>query len=77
MSEEIFDRIESKLDAIVRLVAARHIEGKSKTDATKALGRLGLDRNVIAQIVDTTPGTVSVTLSQAKSEKKKKEKSSG
>ncbi len=67
MEEEILAAIDKKLDAIVRLLASRSIEGKpNKTEAIKTLGALGLDPNLIAEIVDTTPGTVYARLSEAK-----------
>jgi hypothetical protein len=66
MEEEILIRIDQKLDAIVRLLAGNHIEGKNKTEAINILGALGLDPNLIAEIVGTTPGTVHTRLSEAK-----------
>jgi DNA-directed RNA polymerase specialized sigma24 family protein len=67
MEEEILARIDRKLDAVVRLLASRRIEGlKSKTEAITALGALGLDANLISEIVDTTPGTVSARLSEVR-----------
>ena len=70
MPEQILTRIDEKLDLIVRLLGAKAIEGKSQTESIDRLGSLGLDRNVISQIVGTTPGTVSVRLSQAKRKSK-------
>ena len=73
MAEEILERIDTKLDTIIRLLASRSIEGKGKTEAILTLGALGLDMNLIAEIVGTTPGTVGVRLSEAR----KKSKSQG
>ncbi len=66
MEEEILIRMDRKLDAIVRLLAGTHIEGKSKTEAINILGVLGLDPNLIAEMVGTTPGTVHTRLSEAR-----------
>lgn len=66
MEEEILARIDKKLDAIVRLLARGSIEGKNKTEAIIALGALGLDPNLIAELVPTTPATVYARLSEVK-----------
>jgi DNA-directed RNA polymerase specialized sigma24 family protein len=71
MEEKILASIDKKLDAIVRLLANKAIEGKSnKTEAIIALGALGVDPNIIAEIVDTTPGTVYTRLAEAKRKRK-------
>lgn len=70
MEEEILTRIDKKFDAIVRLLASRSIEGKNKTEAIIALGALGLDPNLIAEIVNTTSATVYARLSEAKRKSK-------
>lgn len=79
MTEAAISRIEEKLDSIVRLLASifaesTGLEDKSKYDKIQKLSGLGLDRILIAEILGTTPGTVSVALSQAKNRKKKKAK---
>ena len=67
MEEETLARIDKKLDAVVRLLASRSIEGaKNKTEAITTLGALGLDPNLISEIVNTTPATVSARLSEAR-----------
>jgi len=66
MEEEILRSIDTKLDAMIRLLASGIIQGKSKTDSIVALGDLGLDTNLIAKIVKTTPGTVYARLSEAR-----------
>lgn len=70
MEDEILTGIDRKLDAVVRLLASRFIEGRSKTEAIIALGSLGLDTNLIAEIVVTTPGTVQSRLSEARRKSK-------
>lgn len=66
MEEEILDRIDRKLGAVVRLLASKSIEGKNKTEAIVILGGLGLEPNLIAEIVDTTVATVSARLSEVR-----------
>jgi len=71
MEEKILASIDKKLDAIVRLLASKSIEGKSnKTEAIISLGALGVDPNIIAEIVDTTTPTVSARLSEARRKSK-------
>jgi DNA-directed RNA polymerase specialized sigma24 family protein len=71
MDEQILANIDKKLDAIVRLLASKSIEGKSnKTEAILSLGALGVDPNIIAEIVDTTLPTVSARLSEARRKSK-------
>jgi len=74
MDEELVARIDKKLDAIVRLLAVGQIGGKNKTEAIMMLGVLGLDPNIIAEIVDTTTGTVHTRLSEARKRKAKGKK---
>ena len=66
MEDEILSRIDKKLDAVVRLLASGCIEGKNKTDAITTLAALGLDPNLIAEIAQTTLGTVQARLSEAR-----------
>lgn len=70
MEEEILKSIDTKLDAIIRLLASGSIQGKSKTDAIIILGGLGLDAALIAELVGTTPGTVYARLSEVKRKSK-------
>jgi DNA-directed RNA polymerase specialized sigma24 family protein len=75
MEEKILTSIDKKLDAVLRLMANKSIEGKNKTEAIMTLGALGLDANLISEIVNTTPGTVYARLAEAKRKSKKKVKS--
>ena len=75
MEEKILASIDKKLDAVLRLLASKSIEGKNKTEAIMTLGTLGLDANLISEIVDTTPGTVYARLAEAKRKGKKKAES--
>jgi len=66
MTKEILERIDTKLDIMIRLLASRAVEGRSKTEAILVLGVSGLETDLIAEIVGTTPGTVRARLSEAK-----------
>jgi len=77
MSDEILMSIEKKLDAIVKMMASKYIEGKSKTESIENLGNLGFDRNLISEITGVKPNVVSVRLSEAKKKKPKTKKSKG
>ena len=77
MSDEILMSIEKKLDAIVKMMASKYIQGKSKTESIENLGDLGFDRNLISEITGVKPNVVSVRLSEAKKKKPKTKKSKG
>lgn len=47
-----------KLDALVRLTAMSVLGGKAGGEAIDMLARAGLDNDLIADLVGTTPGTV-------------------
>jgi hypothetical protein len=47
-----------KLDALIRLTAVSVLGGKTGGEAIDVLVRAGLDNDLIADLVDTTPGTV-------------------
>ncbi len=66
MEEQVLISIDKKLNAVVRLLASKSIEKKTKTEAIMTLAALGLDANLISKIVDTTPGTVYARLAEAK-----------
>jgi hypothetical protein len=66
MADKVLEDISKKLDQLIALTAANAVKGMKQTPAILTLGAIGLDRNLIAQIVDTTPATVSVRLSESK-----------
>ena len=66
MTGERAEYVEAKLDTIIRLLARLCVEGQSKNESIITLGKLNLDRDVIATVCDTTPHAVSVRLSEAK-----------
>lgn len=56
----------SKMDALIRLTALQLIRDKTGAEAIAMLGRSGLDNDLIALIVGTTPATVRATLSRVR-----------
>jgi DNA-binding CsgD family transcriptional regulator len=55
-----------KMDALVRLTALQVLGEKTGAEAIAVLGRAGLDNDLIAQIVGTTPATVRGALSRVR-----------
>lgn len=66
MSDEILKDICKKIDCLILLSAKNTVKGLNTNEAILLLGDIGLDRNLIARVAGTTPGTVSVRLSEAK-----------
>jgi hypothetical protein len=58
--------VELLLNRLVRLTAMALIDGKVQRDQIRILGIAGLGRLEIAEMVGTTPNTVSVELSKMK-----------
>jgi len=72
--EDVLERIEWKLDQMLRLTALQVTAGLKQTLAIQLLAAAGFDRRLIAELLDTTPNTVSVTLSTSKKAKKQNSK---
>ena len=73
------DILAEKLDILTTVTAVsmqqeKLFKGKTQKEQIKLLAKMGLDRNVIALMVGTTPLTVSVTLSRFRKKKKAKPK---
>lgn len=68
---EAVERLEAKFDIMIKLLAMQLASGE-QTVREKAilLSKAGLSSRDIAALCDTTPGTISVALSNAKKEKK-------
>lgn len=58
------------------VVNTGELKGRNKQDLMPILSDLGFDRNAIAGVLQTTPESVSVRLSQLKASKKKAKKKS-
>jgi len=74
MEQEILRSIDKKLDTIIKLLALNFVQGKSKTEAIITLGNFGMDSNMIAAIVGTTPATVTARLWEQKKKAQPKRK---
>jgi hypothetical protein len=69
---DVLGRIEEKLDQMLRLAALQMTKGLKQPPAIELLAAAGIDRNLIAELLQTTPNTVSVRLSTMKKAKKAK-----
>jgi len=69
MTEEQWKELDSKLDAILRLLALQIIDERTRQDQISILHKAGLPPRRIADIIGTTANTVSVTLSKMRSTK--------
>jgi DNA-binding NarL/FixJ family response regulator len=70
------ENISTRLDQAIRLLAMFVVADKKQREQISILSRAGLDRHEIAEILGTTPGTVSVELSILKKLSRRKEKRS-
>lgn len=69
-NDDVLLRIDSKLDQMLKLMALQSARELKQNQAIQLLGAAGFDRHVIAELLKTTPNTVSVTLSTSKTKKK-------
>jgi DNA-binding CsgD family transcriptional regulator len=56
----------AKMDALIRLTALQLLGEKTGAEAIAVLSRAGLDNDLIAEIVGTTPSTVRGALSRVR-----------
>jgi hypothetical protein len=70
---EILQSIETKLDQMLRLAALQLTSNMKQVQAIQTLSAAGFERRLIADLLGTTPGTVSVTLAKAKAKQKTRE----
>jgi DNA-binding CsgD family transcriptional regulator len=66
----------SKMDVLIRLTAIQLVGDLKGADAIALLARAGLDNDVIAEIVGTTPATVRAALSRVRRRDGAQQKSS-
>jgi DNA-binding CsgD family transcriptional regulator len=71
VSELLLDKLRAEVNVMSRLLAISLTQGKTQREKILMLSVAGMNRNEIAELVGTTPGTVSVELSNFKSKKKK------
>jgi DNA-binding CsgD family transcriptional regulator len=67
----------SKIDTLIRLTALQMLGDKTGTDAIALLGRAGLESDLIAEIVGTTPATVRSALSRVRRKEPSSRKPAG
>jgi DNA-binding NarL/FixJ family response regulator len=72
-SDKLLQSIDAKLGQILKLSALQMASGMKQAPAIQILNAAGLERKVIAEILNTTPNTVSVTLAKAKAKAKTRE----
>lgn len=71
MTPSEFEQLEEKLDVLIKIMAMQAMEGRTVAEGAPLLNRIGMAPKDIADVFATTPGTVSVRLSEAKSNKTK------
>lgn len=74
---ERLDKLDAKIDTLIQVVAVSAkmetvLREKTKTEQIEILSDLGLSKDAIVLIVDTTPETVSVRISEMKKKRKRK-----
>lgn len=74
MNEYGMSDVVARLDSLIRLVAVGVCGDRSQKDKITLLGGAGLTPKTIADILGTTPNTVSVALSISRKEQKKGKK---
>lgn len=74
MEEKHFRELLEKLDKIIKLLAAQTVGNKKGKDAIAVLSSFGFQPKEIAQLIRTTPHTVSVALNKMKEVKKNAKK---
>lgn len=72
-SEELLRSINSKIDQMLRLTALQIVANMKQSQAIQTLSAAGFDRKLIADLLGTTPNTVSVTLAKAKARQRPRE----
>ncbi len=65
-SDKVLQSIDAKLGQMLKLSALQMASGMKQAQAIKVLNAAGFDRKLIADLLNTTPNTVSVTLAKAK-----------
>jgi DNA-binding CsgD family transcriptional regulator len=71
MNDPVSEEISHKLDVLIRLVAMGLCGEKTQREKISILDMAGLTPKVIAEMLGTTPNTVSVALSGLRRERKK------
>jgi hypothetical protein len=69
-NEKLLQSIDAKLDQMLRLSALQMASGMKQAQAIQILSAAGFERKLIADLLNTTPNTVSVTMAKAKARTK-------
>lgn len=72
--DDRLDRVENKLDILIRLLGMTVGAGMSTAERAPILHRAGLDRTSIAAICDASVEAISVRLAEAKRKKSSKKR---
>ncbi len=72
MNERTIDTLINKLDTIIKLMVLISTSEKTQSEQIWLLSAAGLQPKEIAEIVNTTPNAVRVTLSTMRKQKSKK-----
>ena len=72
-SDKVLQSIDAKLGQMLKLSALQMASGMKQAQAIQILNAAGFERKLIADILNTTPNTVSVTLAKAKAKTKTRE----
>ena len=70
MDDKMFKLLQSKLDAIIKLMVFRMTEGKKQVDQIRLLSKAGFGPKAIAEAIGTTSNTVRVALVHMKKVKR-------
>jgi hypothetical protein len=73
MSNEQFERLMNKLDALIKITAVDVSQGKTIAEVALLLSSFGFQNKEIATILGTTPNYINKVKSEARREKRKKE----
>ena len=71
MQDKLLKLVNEKLDVVIRLHSLQIVNGLSQTDAIKVLGKSGMERKVIAEILGTKVNVVNARLSEVNRKKGK------
>ncbi len=72
MTEGELKEVSRRLDVLIQLLAFSLVEGKKRRDQLLLLWKAGFQPKQIAEMLDTTPNTVSVELSKLRKRRGKR-----
>ena len=59
-TEALLDQLNDRLDILIKVAAIQVGANKSTTERARLLKMAGLDNRTIAEVLNTSPGTISV-----------------